>query len=88
MSKYCQTETVLRDERYPIEALRDMGYHAGVRVLSAALRSWGFRELMVRREPIVTYSMFSGDILLRGFPCGPEYQTTVTCCLPRPQRRG
>ncbi|HEX5482103.1 MAG TPA: DUF1257 domain-containing protein [Terriglobia bacterium] len=40
MSKYCQIETVLRDERYLVDALRDMGYKPEVHDEGATLNSY------------------------------------------------
>lgn len=40
MSKYCQIETVLRDEEYLVEALREMGYKPEVHAEGAKLNSY------------------------------------------------
>ncbi|HEX5481702.1 MAG TPA: DUF1257 domain-containing protein [Terriglobia bacterium] len=40
MSKYCQIETVLRDEEYLVEALREMGYKPEVHAEGAQLNSY------------------------------------------------
>jgi hypothetical protein len=40
MSKYGQTQTVLREEKYLVEALKEMGYEVEVHSLGAPLNSY------------------------------------------------
>jgi len=40
MSKYSVNQTVLREEKYLVEALKEMGYEVEVHPLGAALNSY------------------------------------------------
>ena len=58
MSKYCQIETVLRDEEYLVEALREMGYKPEVHAEGAKLNSYFTEQeakiahIIIRRQEL------------------------------------
>ena len=58
MSKYAETQTVLREEKYLVEALKEMGYEVEVHPAGARLNSYYAEQeakvanILVRREQL------------------------------------
>ena len=77
MSKYAQTITEIREEKYLVEALREMGYHPEVHLQAAKLNSYYSEQesrianvIIRRRELPGAY----GDI---GFARQPDGRLTL-----------
>jgi hypothetical protein len=77
MSKYAQTTTELREEKYLVEALREMGYHPEVLPEAAKLNSYYSEQERKSASIIVRRAQLRGAYGDIGFARQPDGRLTL-----------
>lgn len=77
MSKYAQTTTELREEKYLVEALREMGYHPEVHPEGAKLNSYYSEQERKTANIIVRRAQLRGAYGDIGFARQPDGRLTL-----------
>jgi hypothetical protein len=77
MSKYAQVETVVRDEKYLVEALKEMGYEVEVHPDGARLNSYYSEQERETANIIVRRAQLRGAYGDIGFARQPDGRLTL-----------